>query len=95
MADVSATTEYITPKVVVDGVAVPIEGWMFVAACALRGIPWAIDQALDPAFDLDGKARDYERRRQEYFCKQAITESEANLARLRARLIELQSGVTP
>jgi hypothetical protein len=83
-------TEYITPGVVIDGQRVPIEGWMFVLAFALRGVEWAVRDALDPAFDMDGKVRDYERRRQTYFAERALAEAENNVVRLRARLEELQ-----
>lgn len=95
VAQTTHATEYITPSVLVDGVTVPLEGWMFVLACAIRGFDWAVKEALDPAFDMAGKVRDYERRRREHQWKVLIAESERSLAELHARLRELQGSNRP
>lgn len=82
-------TEHFAPQIMVDGHSVTPEGWMWVLGFALRGIPWAVEQASDPAFDLRGKLADYYQRREVYFAEAQIAHCEQELAKARARLNSL------
>ena len=55
-------TEHFAPSVMIDGNSVQVEGWMVVLAFAIRGIPWAVKEALDPKFDMRGKVDNYYKR---------------------------------
>lgn len=78
--------ESFAPTVMVHGVAVTPEGWMWVLAYALAGVEWALETVRDPAFDLDGKIRDYNRRKREHFARVEIAELETRLVVIRASL---------
>lgn len=80
--------EKMHPAVIIDGVTVYPEGWMYILAFAFAGIPWAIEEASKP--DFIEIARDYERRKNKYWCEKSIEESEKRLAELKARLETLQ-----
>ena len=43
--------ETFSPSVVIDGRTIHPPGWMYILAMALRGVPWAVDEALKPEFD--------------------------------------------
>lgn len=81
--------ETMHPAVIVDGVTVYPEGWMYILAFAFAGIPWAIEEAFKP--DFLEIVRDYERRKNKYHCEKAIEETEKRLAEMKARL-ELLKG---
>jgi len=86
--------EHFNPGVMVDGVHVEPEGWMWVLAFALGGVDWAVRDARDPAFDLRGKIDDYYRRRSIYFAEREVQELERRLEIEQARLDKLRSAVS-
>ncbi len=86
-------TENFRPTVMIDGESVEFEGWMLVLAFALRGIPWAVEQASSDEFDLRGKMRDYEHRKNQYHIKEAIIFNENEAERIQARLKELKDDL--
>lgn len=41
-----------TPTILIDGQTYTPEGWMWILAFALRGIPWALEAASKPEFEI-------------------------------------------
>lgn len=80
------SSEKITPSVLIDGRTVPVEGWMITLAFALRGIPWAVKEALNPAFDLRGKIQDYQRRKTKAYLEREIEYYETELNKMKTQL---------
>ena len=76
-------SEKFAPGVVVDGHYLEPEGWMWVLAFALRGVPWAVEKASEPGYDLRRKMRDYERRKQQHFLEEDIVYLEDRLRKAR------------
>jgi hypothetical protein len=81
-------TEHFAPQVIVDGITVTPEGWMWILGLALGGSDWAIKLASDPAFDLRGKMADYNKRRNIYYTEEAIVALEKQLEECRSHLRE-------
>ena len=76
------------PAVIIDGQTVHPEGWMYILAFAIAGIPWAIEEASKPEF-LE-TCKDYERRKAEYWCEKGIEAAEKRIAELKAKLKTLK-----
>lgn len=74
--------ETFAPTVNVDGQTVTPEGWMWILAYGLAGIPWALETIKDPTFDLKGKIEAYNAHQQELRNDEAI-------ARLKRQLLTL------
>ena len=87
--EVVIKTESFSPGVMIDGHRYDVEGWMIVLAFALRGIPWAIESADDPSFNLRGKVKDYERRKSAHFLGLHIEDLERKLARAKREMENL------
>jgi len=51
------------PTVLIDGVTLTPEGWMWILSFALAGIPWAVRAAMKPEFDLRSYITEYNRRK--------------------------------
>jgi hypothetical protein len=81
-----STTESFNPGVMIDGDRYEVEGWMIILSFALAGIPWALEQADDPAFDLRGKMKDYNKRRSIYFTELHIVVLEQKLKKAKEEL---------
>jgi len=81
--------EHITPSVMIDGESVSFEGWMLVLAFALREIPWAVEQASDPEFDLRGKMQDYYKQKDKHWFENYISRLEKELKEAKEELCEL------
>ncbi len=62
------------------------EGWMFVLAFALAGIPWAVEKALDPEFDMDGKVRKSRLMSQRRELEDVISRTKARLREYESQL---------
>jgi len=86
---VMSDKEYITPAVMIDGQSVPVEGWMLVLAFAMRGIPWAVEQATDPEFDLRGRMKYYYKRKDTYWFENHIARLEKELKDAKEQLCKL------
>jgi len=84
--------ESFAPSVVVDGITVQPEGWMWILGFALGGCEWAIQLADSPEFDLRGKINDYDRRKRIASCKKTIEYYEKELARVRSTLRTLKES---
>ena len=84
--------ETLKPSVIIDGRTVYPEGWMYILAFALKGIPWAIATVESPEFDLRGKLKDYYKRRDAYFLESDIAYYEKKLNELKSELKMLKSG---
>ena len=82
-------TKKIPITVEIDGWTVQPEGWMWVLSWAIAGVPWALNKALDPTYDMDGKLRNYNLRKKEYHTKASLARAEAEVAKYRARLLEI------
>jgi hypothetical protein len=80
------------PTVVVDGETVTPEGWMWVLGFAIAGAPWAIDQCRSEEFDLRGKIKDYNRRKEAYGLINEIKDLEKTLESLRRKLKSVESS---
>ena len=78
--------EHFSPTVLVDGYTVTPEGWMYVLAFALRGVPWAVKVATDPQFDLRGKIDDYNRREKKHYLELDLAHYDKRLAEVKAEL---------
>ena len=85
-------TETFAPQVVVNGVTVTPEGWMWTLGFAMGGCQWAIDIVEDPAYDLRGKMIDYNKRRDIYFTEQRIARLHTEIDALFDRLASLKNG---
>lgn len=81
------------PSVMIDGVSYEPEGWMWILAFAMRGIPWAVEMAMSPEFDMDGKVRDYQQRRRRYFNEREAGRVEQQIEDLKRRLADLKSNL--
>lgn len=79
----TTATTTIRPGVAIDGQTVYPPGWAWVLAFALRGVPWAVAEALKPEFDATVKAhfREYNRK-----CDmEDIAELEQQIADIKAK----------
>lgn len=74
----------------IDGETYPIENWMLVAALALKGVPWAVEQVSRPDYSLRNLVKDYERRKSIYFLKKDIDYYNKELNKAYKRLSELE-----
>lgn len=83
-------TETLPFTINIDGETCAIENWMLVVACALKGHRWAIDLADDPTYDLRGKIKDYERRKDIYFLELDIKYHNKQLVAAYERLAKLE-----
>lgn len=84
-----AMTTSFNPSVLIDGLTIEVENWMVVLAFALRGIPWAVELADSPEYDMRGKIKDYHRREKKYFTELEIAELEERLSEARKELRKL------
>jgi len=84
-------TEHFAPGVVIDGVTVYPEGWMWVLGFALAGCEWAIVEA--ERMNLRECARDYGRRRKLYFAELHVGQCKAELALAEGRLTALKAQI--
>lgn len=75
--------ESFAPKVIVDGQCITPEGWMWILGFALGGCEWAIKQALDPSFDMDGKVRNYLLRKTLYNEEEELKSLEGRVQKIR------------
>lgn len=87
--DIMNKIKHFNPGVMIDGDRIEVEGWMVILAFAIRGIPWALEQADDPEYDLRGKMNDYNRRRSIYFTEGHIVQLENKLKKAKEELCEL------
>jgi hypothetical protein len=74
-------TETIQPGVLIDGQTVHPPGWMYVLAFALRGIPWAVQEATKPGFEPQVR---------QYLQDQRNSQTLAEIDSLLARVAELR-----
>lgn len=79
-------TETFSPSVLIDGIDVHPEGWMYVLAFALKGIPWAVKECEKPNFDLRGKLATYYNRQKEYVLRERIEDYEKKLDKIKSEL---------
>jgi hypothetical protein len=79
--------ETMHPSVVVDGVTVVPEGWMWILGFAMAGIPWAVAEAEKPEFQA--QVADYRRRCELASIDSELAHLEPRADRLRARRAEL------
>ncbi len=84
-----SSTKSFNPGVMIDGQRMEVEGWMIILAFALRGIPWALEQADDPEYDLRGKITDYNKRKSIYHSEKYVERLEKQLKKAKEELWEL------
>ena len=84
-------TKTIPLMVRVPGVGdVEVPGFMYVIAFAIRGIPWAIEAASKPEFDV--MVRKYYRDQKVVSMKNNILEYKKSIARLEKQLKDIEDG---
>ncbi len=84
------TTETFSPQVIVDGVTVTPEGWMWVLGFALRGVPWAVEAASKPEFTA--RVADYRRREKLYWAEREEAALAKRLDETRAQIAALRGA---
>ena len=85
------------PHMIVDGRAVPIEGWMVVLSFALAGVPWAMEAADKPGFHemWTGRLQELEDIYLKEHAKLRNLELQAKIQRTEEQLADMKARLGP